>query len=325
MLMKTFHTLPLTAILILVQVISLVAESVLLIGNKSDDTVTFVDAETLEVLGQTTTGRGPHELVVTPDGKWAYVANYEGPGDSLSLIDVGKRKEIRKIPLKPYFGPHGLTVSKDGSRVYVTCERTQCVVEINTGSQEVERSYPTGQKGSHMLVLSPDERQIFTANMGSGSVTAIDLEKGVIAAVIETGKECEGIDITPDGKEVWVTNRAEDTLSIIDAIKHEVLATLPCQGFPIRIKIVPGGDLALVSCARSNELAIFDVARRKLIKRISTGTTPVGILVEPDGSRAFIANTRSHKVIVVDLKSLEIIGSISAGNTPDGLALATGD
>ncbi len=62
----------------------LLGEPVLLIGNKSDDTLTFVDAETLEILGETTTGQGPHEVAASPDGKWAYVANYEGPGDSLS-------------------------------------------------------------------------------------------------------------------------------------------------------------------------------------------------------------------------------------------------
>ncbi len=320
--MKTIHTLTLTATLFLVPVFSLAAETILLIGNKSDDTLTFVDAETLEVLGQTTTGRGPHELVVTPDGKWAYVANYEGPGDSLSLIDVASREEVKKIPLKPYFGPHGIAVSKDGSKVYATCERTQCVIELDTKKQEVGRAFETSQKGTHMLVLTPDEKKIFTANMGSGTVSVIDLEKGESVATIKTGAECEGIDITPDGKEVWASNRAEDTISIIDASSHEVVATVPCEGFPIRVKITPKGDLALVSCARRNELAVFDVAERKLIKRMPTGTTPVGILIEPEGKRAFVANTRSHKVIVLDLQTLEIAGSISAGNTPDGLAWA---
>ncbi len=320
--MKTFHTLSLSAILILFPVISLVAESILLIGNKTDDTLTFVDAKTLEVLGETTTGRGPHELVASPDGKWAYVANYEGPGDSLSLIDVAGRKEVKKIPLEPYFGPHGITASKDGSKVYATCERTRCVIELDTKKQKIARSFKTGQNGTHMLVLTPDEKQIFTSNMGSGTVSVIDLEKGESVATIKTGQECEGIDITPDGKEVWAGNRAEDTISIIDASSHEVIATVSCEGFPIRVKITPNGDRALVSCARRNELAVFDVEERKLIKRISTGTIPVGILIEPNGERAFVANTRSHKVIVFDLQTLEIVGAISAGNTPDGLAWA---
>ncbi len=126
--MKTSHTLQLTAILILSSIIFVTANPILLIGNKSDDTLTFVDAETLAVLGETTTGRGPHELVATPDGKWAYVANYEGAGDSLSLIDIENRREVKKIPLKPYFGPHGITISKDGSKIYATCQRSQCVI-----------------------------------------------------------------------------------------------------------------------------------------------------------------------------------------------------
>ena len=104
--MRKFQYLPLTLISILISVFSLEAESILLIGNKSDDTLTFVDTATLEIVGEAKTGRGPHELTATPDGKWAYVSNYEGSGNSLSLIDVAGRKEVKKIPLEPYLGPH---------------------------------------------------------------------------------------------------------------------------------------------------------------------------------------------------------------------------
>ena len=76
-------------------------KSVLLICNKSDDTVSFVDSETFVVLGTTTTGRGPHEIAVTPDGRWGCVPNYEASESSISHIDVTAREELRKIPLAP--------------------------------------------------------------------------------------------------------------------------------------------------------------------------------------------------------------------------------
>ncbi|MGN6387385.1 MAG: YncE family protein, partial [Verrucomicrobiota bacterium] len=141
--------------------------SLLLIGNKSEDTVSFIDLATFKEVGKATTGRGPHEVVVTPDGKKAFVSNYEGAGDSISVIDVPARKEKIRIPLGENRAPHGLELNRDGSKLYATCERSETVVEIDVASEKVTRAFKTGQQGTHMLVLSRDNKKIYTANMGS--------------------------------------------------------------------------------------------------------------------------------------------------------------
>jgi YVTN family beta-propeller protein len=293
----------------------------LLIGNKSDDTLSFVDTETFNVVGTTTTGRGPHEVIVTPDGQRAYVANYEGPGDSLSVVDIKSMQETHKIPLGSYLGPHGMAFSQDGYTLYVTCERTHAVIELDITSEKIRRAFRTGQEYTHMIVLTPDERKVYTANIGSGNATAIDLLSGAVIVHIATGDGCEGIDVHPGGEEVWTTNRAADTLSIIDTANDKVLETLPCPGFPIRIKFLPNGEVALVSCAKGNQVAVYDVAERKEIRRIEIGAVPIGLLIEPEGKRAYVANTEANTVAVLDLEGYQVVGRITAGQTPDGMAL----
>lgn len=300
------------------------ANDVLLICNKSDDTISFVDSKTLEVLGMTTTGRGPHEVATTPDGKWAFVANYEGPGNSISLVDIQMMKEVRKIPIDPHRQPHGIVVSKNGKKVYATCEGTQEVIELDIETEKVTRSFRTNAQGSHMLVLTPNEKKIYVANIGSGSVTVIDLAKDGAVSQIKTDDGCEGIDITADGRYVWAGNRAADNISVIDTKTDKVVATVPCRGFPIRIKATSNGKHVLVSCATANEVAIFDAKTREETARINTGTAPIGVLITRDGKRAYVANTRANTVTVLDLKGLEIVGKVKAGNTPDGLGLVTG-
>src|SRR4051794_8455893 len=71
----------------------------LLILNKSDATLQFVDAGSLETLGTVATGEGPHEVAVSGDGKVAVVANYgtgPNPGATLSVVDVGAREQLRR-------------------------------------------------------------------------------------------------------------------------------------------------------------------------------------------------------------------------------------
>lgn len=325
--MKQFLSLPTSAALFLGLSASIAfgqgPSALLLIGNKSEDTLSFVDARTLKEVAKTTTGRGPHEVVVTPDGKKAFVSNYEGPGDSISVVDVGTRKELRRIDLGEHRAPHGLAVNRAGTKLYATCERSQTVIELDVAAEKILRAFKTGQKGTHMLVLTPDGRKLYTGNMGSGNSTVIDLVKGEVIAQIKTGANCEGVDVTPNGKEVWTTNNADDSLSVIDTATDQVVAVIPCPGFPIRVKFDPAGKRALVPCGRSNELAVFDVATRQETKRIKTGRFPVGVLIEPDGARAYVAYTADSAVAVYDLKTLDVLGKIAAGKQADGMALVT--
>ena len=325
--MRRFMTILIALVPVAIGAVAVVAAvaaagSVLLICNKTDDTVSFVDATTLEVLGTTTTGRGPHEVATTPDGKWGFVSNYEGSGNTISLIDIHQMEEVRKISIDPHRAPHGILVNNDGTKVYATCENTKTIIELDIKIEKITRSFKTNANVSHMLVLTPDEKKIYVANIGSGSVTVIDMADNKIKQ-IKTDDGCEGMDITPDGRHVWAGNGAADNISIIDTETDEVVETVVCKGFPIRVKATPDGKHVLVSCATANEVAVFDAETYEEKARINTGTAPIGVLVAPDGKRAYVANTRANTVTVLDLEKWEVIGKIKAGNTPDGLGFAT--
>src|SRR5262249_22477963 len=136
-------------------------------------------------------------------------------------------------------------------------------------ARKVASRIATERDTSHMVVASRDGRRAYVANIGSGSVTAIDLAAAKVLKDIPTGKGAEGIDISPDDREVWVTNRAADTISIVDTRSLAVSATLKAEQFPIRVKITPDGKRALVSCARSGDVVVFDTQGRRELKRIS--------------------------------------------------------
>jgi YVTN family beta-propeller protein len=181
----------------------------------------------------------------------------------------------------------------------------------------------------------------FVANIGSGTVTVIDLERGIKLTDIATGEGAEGIDVAPDGSEVWVTNRAADTLSVIDPETLEILATVPCPGFPIRVRLTPDGSRVLVSAARSGEVVVFERAeRRELVRkkldlstvegfekrlfgdRFGDSPVPVGLVVSPDGETAWVAATQADAVVVIDTRDLVVKGLLQTGREPDGMAWA---
>jgi YVTN family beta-propeller protein len=312
-----------------------VSAGTLVVLNKSDHEAALVDPGSHEVLARLPTGKGPHEVAVSPDGRLAYVTNYgayavfrEGdqpkmdPGNSITVLDLRDRSVRATFDLGTYTKPHGIRVSDNGSRLWVTCEGARSVLELDARKGAVLDTWKTEQDVSHMLVATPDERKLYVANIGSGSVSVIDRRSGTVRN-IPTGDGAEGIDITRDGREVWVVNRGADTISVIDTDDDTVIAGFASHGrMPIRIKFTPDGRQAWVSNARSNTVTVFSVTDREHRATIEVGAVPVGIQMTPDGRRAFVANTNDDRVTEINVGDHTVARAFTTGKEPDGMAWA---
>jgi YVTN family beta-propeller protein len=316
----------------------------LVVLNKAEGTASLIDLKTGSIRATVPTGQGPHEAATSPDGKWVLVTNYgtrEAPGSTLSLIDATAGKVTETIDLDPYGKPHGVVWLKDGRSALVTAEAQKVLLVVDVMEGKVKQAIPTGQDVSHMVVATPDEKRAFVANIGSGSITVLDLVEGRAVTNISTGDGAEGLDITPDGTQLWVTNRAVDSISVIDPESLKIISTVPSRSFPIRAKVTPDGKHVLVSNARSGEVVVFSTDSKKEIQRIKIpleaegsegrlfgdqfgeSSVPIGIVIHPDGNKAYVANANADAVSVIDLKSWTVTGNLKAGKEPDGMAYSS--
>jgi len=295
----------------------------LLVLNKADSTLAIIDPATFKVLARLPTGEAPHELTTSGDGRFAFVANYgtvERPGNTISVIDIATRKEVKRVDLGALMRPHGIT-EFDG-KIFFTIEGSRAVARYDPAAGRIDWTMGTGQGGTHMLVVATKSRKIYTANRESNTVSSIEPAAGGSWKMtqIAVGKAPEGIGISPDEREVWVAHRTDGGLSIIDTSSDSVKETLIVGRAPIRVKFTPDGKRVLVSNAQGGDVAVFDASTRKEVKRISIGGTPAGILIQPDGRRAFVASSQANKVFVINLEDLSVAGTIEPGKDPDGLA-----
>lgn len=146
-------------------------------------------------------------------------------------------------------------------------------------------------RGSEGFDVSPDGKEIWSANAQDASVTIIDFA---------TKKAVKTIQIPVRG-----ANRLKFTL----------------DGKYVLVSGLGGPSIASEQSAPPN-LVIIDTATRKEIKKISLGGGSAGILMEPGGKRAFVAVSGQNKVAVIDLSSFEVKGEIPTGKGPDGMAWA---
>jgi YVTN family beta-propeller protein len=267
------------------------------------------------------TGEQPHEVEASADGKLAFVSNYASGANSLSVVDIAGRKELHRVDLTPLGRPHGL--SAVGNRVYFTAEANKVIGRYDPATNKVDLVLGTGQSSTHMVLALPDESRIFTANIGSDSITIID-RAGVgnwNETVVPVGQGPEGFDLSPDGKQLWAANSRDGSVSIIDLATKRVVNTFNVKTKRSnRLKFTPDGRLVLISDLEAGDLVVLERSTRKDVKRIKLGKQLAGILVTPDSSRAYCAVTGDDNVAVIDLKTLELVDRLKTGVGPDGMA-----
>lgn len=300
------------------------AAGTLLIGNKGEDTVSFVDLASGRELGRVATGRMPHEIAISPDGRLAAVVAYGGK--SIDIFEVASRALKQRIDLGANQGPHGIVWLADG-RILATTERSQSLTVVDPrGAAPKVTAIPTAQQGTHMVAVSPDARRAYTANIASGTVSVIDLASGTKLRDVAVGGRPEGIAVTPDGRTLWVSDLQGARVMALNARSFEKIAEVPTGDVPIRVAVSPDGRWVVASNAGAGTLTVIDAAKRRVARTISVSgakdAVQVTILFSADGKRLYAAETARNQVAEVDLASGQVLRRLAAGRQGDGLAIA---
>jgi len=306
---------------------------VLVVLNKNDANMAIIDPVTMKITGKVGVGDGPHEVVLSTDGKTAFVANYGAatPGNSISVIDITTAKELRRVDVLPLIRPHGLQLI--GGKLYFTAEASRAIARYDPVTNKVDWFMGSGQNGTHMIAGTNDQKKLYTANIGSDSITAFEFQNVPPSASrithIAVGKQPEAIDLSPDGKEVWTGLNAEGMIDIVDTGAYKSVAKVNIGGRPYRVKFLPGGKQVICTMLASKEIIVIDAATRKEVKRMKIDNVPMGIVFSEDGKTAFVTTVKPDQnspqadaVLKIDLEKMQILGSVDSGIAPDGIAVA---
>lgn len=297
------------------------AAETLIVGNKGEDTVSFIDLATGKERARVATGRLPHEIAVSPDGRQAAVVAYAGT--TIDVFDVASAAKLRTIDIAPNARPHGLVWLSDG-RIVATAEGSKSIAVVAPGGAVT--GIATDQASSHMVAVSPDRRRAYVANIGSGTVSVIDLAAGRKLRDIATGGKPEGIALTRDGRRLWVGDLAAPRVQAFDTASFARLGEVAIGPVAIRVAASPDGKAIVTSNLASGTLSVIDPRTMRLVRTIAvSGAREAGqvtILFSRDGKRLYAAETGRDLVAEVDMASGKVLRRIAVGKNGDGLAIA---
>ncbi len=261
-------------------------------------------------------------LVFSPDGTRLFMSNVHGSIKVFAVRD-GSLHASHSIRL-PEAGapgrkaeiPAGLALTPDGRLLYVCGNLSNQLLEIDTATGEVRRTFDVGV-APYDVVLVGD--RAFVSNWGGrrpgpgdvtgpagkgttvrvdprthvaseGSVSIVNLRDATVRETV-TGRHASALAVSPDHRHVVCANAASDTLSILDASTGDLVDTVWTKRTP--------ADLF--------------------------GASPDALAFDPDGSRLYVCNASQNAVAVIAWEPDEkgdtrLLGLIPVGWYPGAIA-----
>src|SRR5271155_129005 len=303
----------------------------LLVANQGSRDLSIIDPVAgKQVAAVSENGITGHEVAASPDGRTAYVPIYGDSGvgkpgtdgRNMVVIDIPSRKVIGNVDFGHGVRPHCVIYDTNTGMLYVTTELDKTVTIVDPKTLKIVGSVPTSQEQSHMLALSRDGSRGYTANVGPGTVSVLDMKARKTIAVIPISATTQRISISRDDSMVFTADQTKPQLAVIDTAANNIRTWILLPAIAYGTAPTLDGRWLLVCMEPTNQVAVVDLKTLKVFRTIDVPHAPNEILPSPDGRVAYVSCPNSNQVAVIDLSQWKVQSLIDAGKYADGLAWA---
>jgi YVTN family beta-propeller protein len=245
--------------------------------------VSVIDTTTYSVVATIPVGQYPAAVAITPNGAFAYVANFNS--NSVSVINTATNTVTTTITAGT--GPWGIAITPNGAFAYVTNYTSASVSVISTTTNAVVATVAMGSP-AWGVAITPNGAFAYVTTPGTNKVSVINTATNTVVAKVTVGCGPTSVAITPNGGFAYVTNSCDSTVSVISTASNTVVATVAVGGQPQNIAITPDGLFAYTSNVLTNNLSVINTATNVVVDTIqAAGTQPLGIAIKlrPDALR----------------------------------------
>ncbi|MBV8833976.1 MAG: hypothetical protein JO108_32650 [Acidobacteriaceae bacterium] len=305
----------------------------LIVANKGDQSVGIVDTtKDVQIAQIPEGGITAHEVASAPDGRTIYAPIYGNSGvgkpgtngRNMVVVDLDSRRVVGNVDFGHGVRPHCPIFNAKDQLLYVTTELDKTVSVIDPKTLKIVGTIPTGQEESHMLAISHDGTRGYTANVGPGTVSVLDLKARKEIAIIPISPHTQRISVSVDDKLAFTADQTQPRLAVVDTATNKVKTWVPLPASGYGTAPTPDGRWLIVAVPGANKVSVVDLSAMKVVKNIDVPKAPQAVLVRPDGKTAYVSCDASHKIAAIDTQTWKVDRLIDAGPTCDGMAWAAG-
>lgn len=297
------------------------------------------------------------KIVVSPDGKHAFVNTAGWHDHSVNAIDLAGEKIVSTINVGKDWT--GLALNAKTSELFVSGggeitpqfaglakQRGVSDTMLDALKLPVLRLGFTGGKLESKPSLPIDglagkERFVAGLTYGAdGSLYVVNIQNDTVYRLsgadfktqlsAKVGYRPYTAALAPDGKQLAVSNWGDESVSLLDAATLKETARLKVGSHPNDLAYSKDGRL-FVANAGSNSVSVIrdgqviETIRTSFEPKALVGSTPVALAITGDGRRLYVANADNNEIAMIDIgnsRSSAVLGFIPTGWYPTALAVS---
>ena len=250
----------------------------------------------------------------------AYVGLFKD--NAVAVLDTDTNRVIKTIPVPA--GPHGLVITPDGRRVYVSSDGASNVSVIDTATDTIKTSIEVG-KTPHGLAVTPDAKTVLVAGFGTNQLTFIDTAANAVSGNAPVANP-HNIAISPDGKRAYVASQdpAAPALVVVDIATRAVTGRVPLDKVPRALNFSPDGKQLYFTEAGSSAVQVLDPTNNAVVDHIDVGASPHHPLFLDSGKTALVVVQGPGQLALVDTAT-KTVTPVPVGQMPHWIAISTDD
>ena len=249
----------------------------------------------------------------------AYIGLFKD--NAVAVLDTRTQRVLSIIPVPP--GPHGLVVTPDGRKVYLSSDGASTVSVIDTATDRIVQSIDVGPT-PHGLAISPDGHQVVVSGWGANQVSVIDTTTDRIVGSVSVSQPHNSV-ISRDGRTAYVGSQQQGATAIVivDLGQQTQVGTIPLDKTPRAIDLSVDGTQLYVTVAGMDALQVLDIASKRVMAPISVGTSPHQPLIPPTGPFGLVVSQGTGTLELLDLPHHAVSSTVQVGKTPHWIAISS--
>jgi YVTN family beta-propeller protein len=246
----------------------------------------------------------------------AYVGLFKD--NAVAVVDTGERRVIGTIPVPA--GPHGLVITPDGRKVYVSSDGASTVSVIDTATDRVIGQIEVGAN-PHGLAISPDGRQILVSGFGSNRAVLIDTTTDRVVGEIPVPQP-HNATISPDGRTAYVASQSQGATALVavDLTRRTVMGRVPLDKTPRALDWSPDGARVYFTVAGAAAIQVLDPTTSQITRQIPVGASPHFAPFTGDGRIALAVAQGPGELQLVDPAMNAVSAAVAVGSAPHWVA-----
>jgi DNA-binding beta-propeller fold protein YncE len=158
------------------------------------------------------------------------------------------------------------------------------------------------------LAIDPTRKRLLVAELGNGSVEAVDLATGQSAGRIRGLKEPQGLAYIPGLDQIAVASGGDGSVRFYRAADLAFVGAVDLGDDADNIRLDPASGRIIVGYG-AGALAVIDPAKRQIVGRIALSAHPESFQI--DGARAYVNLPNAGVVAAVDLGAARVTATWS--------------